>query len=899
MLRFFLRKLKNEDIKLKKLIFIVFFLLISSTGFSQWFWQRQSSGTNIPLEEVFFINNFTGWTVGYHGTILKTSNSGKNWISQNTGNYWLRDVFFINPDTGWIAGEYVILKTINGGINWFEVLYIEKSLNSVHFINQNTGWVSSVSVILKTTNGGLNWINLFPDGTTWRSMSIQFADSNLGWIAADDEIRHSSDGGHNWIIQSSGIDQELRSVYFIDDKTGWAAGGLYASPFTSILLKTTNGGTNWNNSNIGTNNALYSVHFMNKNIGWIAGINGTTLQTLNSGHSWNNQTSGTSEWLYSIFTTDTNFVWAVGSNGIILSRMNINNVHDVGVTSIIEPVSNSYSYLDCDSSIILNPKCTIKNFGINNESNFFDIKFEIRLNNIVVYSDVRQDTVSAGQAHTINFDPFTVPANSSGEIDNYKVKVWANLATETNVFNDTLKSEFYSSNPNYRYTYFGNPYYYGYYFLNSSVNANCIPEQSVYNWEDTTGSVSLISNAQTIIPYTEYNGFYFCGSFRLPDVLPSGKKFRFFNSCYDTIIIANNGIIGFGNTSLSRMNIPTPISIPSVNAPRPAIFPLWYRVNFQDPEITGRNLKYKITDDKFIITYDRAPLYNTTIDANDYVTYQVVLEIVDECASENGKIKILYNYDNCGSTFINHYNDNALNALTVGIQNSTGTIGLQYRRSETDHTLTVPGYLFGSPLAVEFAPLNSVLPVELESFSSSVNKNNVNLVWVVNSQINNSGFDIERKKLNDQASDDWINAGSVAGDGSVNISKLYSFSDRNLTTGKYAYRLKQIDFNGSFKYYDLQNEIVIGVPLKFKLSQNYPNPFNPVTKIDYNIAVESKVNLVIYDAVGRLVKTIVNEFKPAGYYSVYFNGADLSSGVYFYRLETTGFTEAKKLMLLK
>jgi len=237
--------------------------------------------------------------------------------------------------------------------------------------------------------------------------------------------------------------------------------------------------------------------------------------------------------------------------------------------------------------------------------------------------------------------------------------------------------------------------------------------------------------------------------------------------------------------------------------------------------------------------------------------------------------------------------------MTVGIQNSTGTVALQYRRSESDHTVTVPGPLFGSSIALEFAPINSVLPVELESFTYSVNENNVNLFWIVSSQINNSGFEIERSYVENNSSDEWIKVGNVSGSGSTTNVQQYTFSDRNLPTGKYAYRLKQIDFNGNFEYFELINSVQIGVPKKFRLSQNYPNPFNPVTFINFDIQEDSKIVLKIYDNTGREVRMLVNEFKLAGYYKVELNGSDLSSGVYFCNLQTDKFSDTKKMILLK
>jgi len=121
------------------------------------------------------------------------------------------------------------------------------------------------------------------------------------------------------------------------------------------------------------------------------------------------------------------------------------------------------------------------------------------------------------------------------------------------------------------------------------------------------------------------------------------------------------------------------------------------------------------------------------------------------------------------------------------------------------------------------------LPVELSSFVSTVSDRDVKLNWTTANENNNSGFEIERSIVNSE----WSKVNFVTGHGNSTVPQNYSYEDRNLSSGRYNYRLKQIDYNGDFEYYDLQNEVVIGIPEKFSLSQNYPNPYNPRTTINY------------------------------------------------------------------
>ncbi|HQY51459.1 MAG TPA: T9SS type A sorting domain-containing protein [Ignavibacteria bacterium] len=187
------------------------------------------------------------------------------------------------------------------------------------------------------------------------------------------------------------------------------------------------------------------------------------------------------------------------------------------------------------------------------------------------------------------------------------------------------------------------------------------------------------------------------------------------------------------------------------------------------------------------------------------------------------------------------------------------------------------------------------LPVELNSFVSMVSEKNVTLSWTTSSEINNSGFDIERSSLNLE----WAKVGSVNGNGTTLETKNYIFTDKNLNSGVYNYRLKQIDYNGNFEYYNLENEVIIGLPNNFTLLQNYPNPFNPSTKIEFNIPADGNVKLSVYDINGKLVSVLTDGNKTAGYYTVDFNGSGLSSGIYFYKIEFNGISKVMKMSLLK
>jgi len=205
----------------------------------------------------------------------------------------------------------------------------------------------------------------------------------------------------------------------------------------------------------------------------------------------------------------------------------------------------------------------------------------------------------------------------------------------------------------------------------------------------------------------------------------------------------------------------------------------------------------------------------------------------------------------------------------------------------------------------------SQIPVELTSFTAVVSGKNVNLSWSTATETNNNGFDIERlqdsniEKLKDLSTGQtsWEKIGFVSGHGTTTETQTYSFTDNNLNPGKYSYRLKQIDYDGTFKYSKIAVAEIFSAD-GFDLSQNYPNPFNPVTKIKFTIPAAGtqrtvSVQLEVYDILGRKIATLINEEKEPGEYSVQFDGKNLTSGIYIYSLQAGNFIETKKMLLLK
>ncbi|QQS38293.1 MAG: T9SS type A sorting domain-containing protein [Ignavibacteriales bacterium] len=219
------------------------------------------------------------------------------------------------------------------------------------------------------------------------------------------------------------------------------------------------------------------------------------------------------------------------------------------------------------------------------------------------------------------------------------------------------------------------------------------------------------------------------------------------------------------------------------------------------------------------------------------------------------------------------------------------------------YTYRVASYnTYGSAGYSNWRSIRGVIPVEFIIFSGSQSLSKIDLIWSTASELNNQGFEIERSTNKT----DWIKKGFISGQGTTTEQQNYSFTDdiNGINVPKLYYRLKQIDFDGSYEYSEIV-EVTVS-PMKFSLSQNYPNPFNPSTKISWQSPVGSHQTLKVYDVLGREVATLVNEYRDAGSYEVEFDASKLASGVYYYQLKVgdqpdgkAGFVETKKMMVIK
>ncbi len=212
-----------------------------------------------------------------------------------------------------------------------------------------------------------------------------------------------------------------------------------------------------------------------------------------------------------------------------------------------------------------------------------------------------------------------------------------------------------------------------------------------------------------------------------------------------------------------------------------------------------------------------------------------------------------------------------------------------------------------NPLTVSIMPQTiGTVPVELTTFTATVETNNVRLQWTTATETDNFGFNIQRKLQGNQM---WQIVGFVEGNGTIISPSSYQFNDDDVRAGQWLYRLQQVDTDGSFAY-SQELIVFVGLPETFTLAQNFPNPFNPSTLIQYTIPAnfssvsKQRTTVTIFNLLGEKIVTLVDKAQTPGSYTVTWDGKDrsghrVSSGIYVYRLQSGQFSTSKRMVFIK
>lgn len=758
-------------------------------------------------------------------------------------NYW--GVYFVNKDTGIATGEFgAIIKTTDGGSSWYN---IETNYNkTIRTIGSYSGEkiiaAGDSGLIIISTDFGETWETI-QSGTDKKFWGIQFITEQIGWLVGEGSSAFkTTDGGITWINQPTPLNgYPYWDVSFLDTSFGYICTNLGG------ILRTTDGGLSWDVTQVGDNYGLFSVYAITRMKAVALGFAGKHVYTSDGGETWQ-------------------FIGYWGDTIMEIAFLDSLNGFAAG-TSSYETTDGGLSWnwrMDMGQSLL--------------DFSFVDDNIGYCAGGGFPAGDglILKKTTNSGQSwnKTIINDDFT------------------------DVFFQTKNRGWFIGKRGYDET-----------ALYQSLDAGntLIPRDdfpgsrpsSVYFLDSLTG----IIGAQNKV-FKTYDGGAIWQEKNISGISGNAGEFiRLFFINHDVGWAISYGYVikttDAGENWLSQLNVGGLSGIhfsDSLNGwitrvggglTRP-----FKTTDGGENWVEQTNSTYDTKDVFFIDSLNgfisrTGQLYRTT---NGGLNWSLVPEVTNFTYGR---------FSNLSNNLFLAGGPRTYQSTDSG-ENWTEVVELRDELVDYIRLYNInKGFAVGrTGLILKYYDEN--IPVELVSFNATIqNENEVILEWSTATETNNRGFEIQRlQDYKITKLKDWKKIGFVEGNGTTTETTSYSFTDTGLATGKYYYRLKQVDFDGSYEY---SNTISIEVkpPTQFKLNQNYPNPFNPTTKISYALKDAGLVELKLYDILGNEVAVIVNENQSAGIYEVSFNAGNLPSGIYFYRLTSGNFMDTKKLILLK
>jgi photosystem II stability/assembly factor-like uncharacterized protein len=797
-------------------------------------------------------------------------NSPWEWLHQSPNGNTLRQVKMWDANNWYIVGGGgTFMKTTNAGTTWTAVKEANGLDNNgsneiiydFHWWDMNTGIVvGGYGTCYKTTDGGLTWDSLSSFPTAAFSNDVYFVDDTLGFSVGSTSMRiyKTTDGGNSWSqIWGDLPSTTIYAVYALDENN------IRLATSSGNFRYTTNGGTNWLTVNVGSTGTLYDMVFTDAMNGWVCGTNDNPYYTTDGGLTWTPTTvSPTTAIMYDIDVVN-NTVFVTGDPQSIYSTT------DMGATWIPvsflasgQPWTSTYYSTDW---VATDNFVTVGAFGLINEVNLptdDNIAHTLFVKGGTLYTlwaESASGTVIAGGTGT-STTAFDQAMYSTDGGATWQVSTMMDSSDLD--FNDiSMVSPLigYSAGEDYR--------------IMKTTDGGA-------SWFSVNRPVTSASDAECIFFVDENTGYVF-------GVLDDGYKTTdggttwspltmgataTFNKCF--FVDANTGwVVGASGTCLKTTDGGATFT-PQNPLYTSTLYSIWM-VDANIGYISGAGGTVRKTTDGGTTWANIDPDFFTT----DPIFYDIEFRNAD-----NGMIT-----GSIGRTFFT--NDGG---VTWNFEN-TGMTTIYAVAIEKTSSDTSAAFIAGTSANI-MRNAQVILPVELSIFTASVSGNNVTLQWQTSTEINNSGFSVERKSVE---SNSWKEVGFVSGFGTSSEIHNYSFSDKNLSVGYYDYRIKQIDFDGSFKYYNFSESVEVGAPANYELAQNFPNPFNPTTRIKYAVQVDGFVNLSIYNILGEKVADVVNDIQKAGVYEVTFDASNLSSGMYIYRIKVNNFEDVKKMMIMK
>ncbi|MBW7873770.1 MAG: T9SS type A sorting domain-containing protein [Ignavibacteriales bacterium] len=834
---------------MRKLFFLSLFAVFLSdfvfaqTG-SDWKWQHPSPQGN-NLRAVQYISPTTWYAAGFSGTFMKTTDAGATWqfihsasqLNTTSGKYSdIYDMHFFDQNNGIIScASGRIYLTSDAGNTWSPALntLFAGTYNKMYFTDNNNGFACGTNGrLIKTINGGQNWTEI---ATGFSSAIYDLWASNDGQtilLASNGAyIRRSTDGGATWTNINHGGSLNYAIGY---NGSVIFVGGPFL-PNEAQLYASTDFGATWTlkNSGIDGRTTIRDIDF--RNGAWfVTGDSSRVYKSTNNGTSWTaiNYLNPSQTWSTKYYAAD----FSPSGDSLMV----------VGDLGMIQSKFGGAATPTAHTKL-LKPG-TWQNIAVVDPSGLVIAVGESSVPGTV--SDQFARSTDGGNTWSI------VPIANKTETF-YSVDMIDNnlgFASGTNSFVYKTTDGGASWNPVATSGLPAGATFIKIDFVDANTGWVFAAEPNTLSnfiFKTTNGGANWVAQSHGV----------------------SGANGQIYNA---HMLNANDGYaVSYQPKVFRTTNGGTTWTMQSIS---------------DNPTSRMYDIKMADTANGFIVG-NLERVYKTTdgglnwnriqINPGNTYTFYSVEVINPETVAVFGDFSVNYISTNGGVTW------------TAKNTNADRINGSRWAYDNTGNTYVL--FAVGTKGSIQKNALSLVVvPVELAAFSASVTGNDVLLSWSTATELNNRGFDIERK---DDSGNRTI-VGFVGGNGTTTQVSNYAFTDKGVAEGKYSYRLKQSDYSGSFSYSNIV-EVEVGTPMTFALDQNYPNPFNPATTIAYRIPEASVVTLKVFDITGTEMATLVNTKQEAGSYTVNFDASKLASGMYIFTIKAGEFTATKKMMLLK
>jgi len=782
------------------------------------------------------------------------------------------------------------------------------------------------------------WQNPKPNGNTLNTVKV-IGPNTIVALGAAGTVAKSTDGGTNWKYTSPDtVGRDFKKVDFITPLIGYACGS------KGLMMKTTNGGDSWSYTGLSTTEYLYSVDFVSEDTGFVSGANGFLSKTTDGGSTWNtiatpyttsslyavcaltqnnifiggtsnnpgglyHSTDGGANWtkdatllatktIWDIFFIDGNTGWVAQQNGGTVYR-----TIDGGTTwtsSIVNSmiVPNCIKFINANvgfvthnalTSTVTTPSFKSTDGGVTwtGLTTLTDVLYATDNDGANIFTVGKFGNISksadSGAAWVPQFTAVTTTPLRKIKFTNSQTGYTCGGTTTAGFLLKTINGGTTWDNAGYDFKY----QIYSFAITTPNVWYAGSGDNKLYKTTDAGATWALQTQTVFTSTTTDYNDMSFVDSLTGYAASSGGNIIKTTDGG-TTWVTANTP---FGTSGVWAIKAFDAQKVIAVGASAKAFMTT-------DGGTSWTALTTGIGGTFFSLEF----LNNNFGIIGGYTTVTQASKTTDGGATWSA-LTFPADFDGSSIWSIAYKDENVfwLGDVNGNIYYTTdgGANWLKAKKttSNTIYGMSVVGddmWLSGMGGTLLKGHANPFTPVELVSFNASVSGNEVNLSWQTATEVNNSGFEIEKSL----AGTNWSKIGFVKGKGSTSEATTYRFVDSPNKNGKISYRLKQVDFDGSYTYSNVI-EVNLSAPVDFALAQNYPNPFNPVTTINYSIAEKAVVELKVYDILGKQVVTLVNQTQDAGNYSVAFDASKLSSGVYCYELNAGQFSAKKKMILMK